>query len=133
MLYLVYQDKELFIASCDHTNLNFVKADDLFSPPKSLGGLLICLLLQTNFIPKLSLSQIIDNPLDILKVLGNNIKLYRTQLNLTQEELASLSGVYRTHLAGIETGHLNPSVKTVEKLAKALNVTVADLFRDNAE
>lgn len=65
---------------------------------------------------------------DVLKILGRNIKYYRTKLHLTQEELANLSGVYRSHLAGIESGHLNPAVKTVEKLAKALEVSVSDLF-----
>ena len=79
------------------------------------------------------MSQIIDKLLDILKVLGKNIKYHRIELGLTQEELAHKSGVYRSHLAGIETGNLNPSVKTVEKLAKALNVTVADLFREKTE
>lgn len=69
--------------------------------------------------------------MDTLKVLGNNIKFYRTRLGLTQEGLASLSGVYRSHLAGIETGQANPSVKTVDKLAKALNVPIADLFRQD--
>ncbi|MFC1976416.1 helix-turn-helix domain-containing protein [Chloroflexota bacterium] len=66
--------------------------------------------------------------MDTLKILGKNIKYYRTQLDLTQEELANLSGVNRSHLAGIETGSLNPSIKTVGKLAEALNISVADLF-----
>ena len=70
--------------------------------------------------------------MDTLKALGKNIKFHRTQLGLTQEDLANLSGVYRSHLAGIETGNVNPSVKTVEKIAKAMNVAVADLFHEEA-
>jgi len=69
---------------------------------------------------------------DTLEVLGRNIKHYRTQLGMTQAELANQSGVNRSHLAGIETGRLNPSVKTVEKLARALNVTVSNLFGEKA-
>ncbi len=65
---------------------------------------------------------------DTLKILGKNIKYYRAKLSLTQEDLAKLSGVYRSHLAGIESGNLNPAVKTIEKIAKALNVSVSDLF-----
>jgi len=61
---------------------------------------------------------------DALEILGKNIKFYRNQLGLTQEEL----GVNRSHLAGIECGNLNPAVKTIEKLADALNITVSDLF-----
>lgn len=70
---------------------------------------------------------------DILKVLGRNIKYYRTKLGLTQEELAKLSGVNRSHLAGIESAHLNPAVKTIEKLARGLEVSVSDLFSTNIE
>ena len=70
--------------------------------------------------------------MDTLEVLGRNIKHYRTQSGMTQAELANQSGVNRSHLAGIETGRLNPSVKTVEKLARALNVTVSNLFGEKA-
>ncbi len=68
---------------------------------------------------------------DTLKILGHNIKQYRTRLGLTQADLAEKSGVYRSHLAGIETGSVNPSVKTLEKLATALDVTVEALFRED--
>jgi transcriptional regulator with XRE-family HTH domain len=67
---------------------------------------------------------------DTLNTLGKNIKLYRSQLGITQAELAEKSGVYRSHLAGIETGSVNPSVRTVEKLAAALEVRVEDLFKE---
>lgn len=66
---------------------------------------------------------------DTLKVLGRNIKQYRTRLGMTQADLAEKSNVYRSHLAGIETGSANPSVKTLEKLAIALEVTVEELFK----
>jgi DNA-binding XRE family transcriptional regulator len=36
-------------------------------------------------------------------------------------------------LAGIESAHLNPAVKTIEKLAKGLEVSVSDLFSTNIE
>jgi transcriptional regulator with XRE-family HTH domain len=68
---------------------------------------------------------------DTFKILAQNIKFYRSRLRLTQAELAKLSGVYRSHLAGIETGRANPSVKTLEKLASALEVRVEDLFRES--
>jgi len=70
---------------------------------------------------------------DIQRILGNNLKSYRTQLRLTQKELAQLSGVNRSHLAGIESGILNPSIKTIAKLAAALNITTADLFSEQAK
>jgi transcriptional regulator with XRE-family HTH domain len=66
---------------------------------------------------------------DTLKTLGQNIKYHRTRLGMTQADLAEKSGVYRSHLAGIETGSVNPAVKTVEKLAVALDVSIEDLFK----
>ena len=68
---------------------------------------------------------------DIVIVLGKNIKYYRAKLNMTQEELAKLSGVNRSHLASIESGMLNTSIRIVGKLAQALGVTASDLLKDN--
>jgi transcriptional regulator with XRE-family HTH domain len=65
----------------------------------------------------------------ILTDLAQNIKYYRTKLRLTQEELAEQAGINRSYLAGIEGGHRNTSVKTLEKLAQALGVTSADLLK----
>jgi len=67
---------------------------------------------------------------DILAHLARNLKYYRAKSALTQAELAQKSGVNRSHLASLETDALpNVSVKTVEKLANALGVTVFDLLK----
>jgi transcriptional regulator with XRE-family HTH domain len=66
---------------------------------------------------------------DILTTLAENIKYYRSQLELTQEELARRAGVNRSYLAGIESGRRNTSARTIEKLAKALGVSPADLLQ----
>jgi len=66
---------------------------------------------------------------DIVALLGKNIKYYRAKLELTQEDLAKLSGVNRSHLAAIESGSLNTSIRIVDKLAQALGVTASDLMR----
>ena len=65
---------------------------------------------------------------DILATLAENIKYYRSQLEMTQEELASRAGINRSYLAGIESGRRNPSARTMEKLAGALSVSPADLL-----
>lgn len=64
---------------------------------------------------------------DILTVVGENIKYYRTKLGLTQEELAARAGVNRSYLASLERGRRNTTLKTVEMLAKALGVSTSDL------
>jgi transcriptional regulator with XRE-family HTH domain len=66
---------------------------------------------------------------DILTVLAQNIKFYRSQLGLTQEDLAKRAEINRSYLAGIETGQRNTSVKTIEKLAQALEISPADLLK----
>jgi transcriptional regulator with XRE-family HTH domain len=70
---------------------------------------------------------------DILTTLAENIKYYRSQLELTQEELARRAGVNRSYLAGIESGRRNTSARTIEKLAKALGVSPADLLQSLEE
>lgn len=72
---------------------------------------------------------IINNLNDILFILAENIKHHRFQLAITQEELAKIAGINRSYLAGIEAGQRNTSIKTLEKLAKALGVSPADLLK----
>ena len=66
---------------------------------------------------------------DILTVLGQNIKYFRTKLGMTQEELAKQAGINRSYLASLERGRRNTTVKTVEMLAKALGVSTMDLVK----
>ena len=66
--------------------------------------------------------------------LGVRIKRFREQRGWTQTKLATKIGVSRVHLANIESPddaphHRVPSLATLEKLAKALRVKVADLLK----
>jgi len=49
-------------------------------------------------------------------------------LDLSQENLAERADLHRTYIADIERGVRNVSLKNIEKLARALGVSVADLF-----
>ena len=44
-----------------------------------------------------------------------------------QEKLGETTGLDRTYISGIERGVRNPSLKNIEKLAKALDVKVSEL------
>jgi transcriptional regulator with XRE-family HTH domain len=67
---------------------------------------------------------------DSLAHLARNLKYYRARLGLTQVELAQKAGVNRSYLASIESEtQPNTSLKTVEKLAAALEVSVLDLLQ----
>ena len=61
--------------------------------------------------------------------IGENIKKHRTKLGLSQEDFAQKSGVKYTTLTKIETGVIKtPSVLMMEKIAKALGVSIENLL-----
>jgi putative transcriptional regulator len=60
--------------------------------------------------------------------LGNTIKVQRAKKNLTQEQLADLVHVTRKTINTVEKGHFVPSTVLALKLARALDVTVEELF-----
>ena len=51
----------------------------------------------------------------------------RKKLGLSQEELANRAGVHRTYIGMIERAEKNITLKNIEKIAKALNVSIGDL------
>lgn len=62
------------------------------------------------------------------KLLGQRIKDLRKRNKLTQVELAVIIGMETTNLCKLENGGQLPKEENIEKLAKALNVNVRDLF-----
>ena len=52
-----------------------------------------------------------------LKKLGENIRKYRIQKDISQEELAYQADLDRTYISGIERGDRNISVITLKKIA----------------
>jgi len=60
--------------------------------------------------------------------LGAAIRSRRKDLRLSQEGLGFRSGLHRTYVADLERGARNPSLMSIAKVAKALNVSLSDLF-----
>jgi transcriptional regulator with XRE-family HTH domain len=60
---------------------------------------------------------------------GRNVARIRDQRSLSQDALAEKADLDRTYVSGIERGVRNPGIKTVLRLAKALNATVAELCK----
>ncbi|MFA6250092.1 MAG: helix-turn-helix transcriptional regulator [Candidatus Shapirobacteria bacterium] len=56
------------------------------------------------------------------------IKEYRAKLGLTQEHLADLVDVRRETIVFLEQGKYNPSLRLAHDVAKALKVSIDDLF-----
>ena len=68
--------------------------------------------------------------MDIRKRFGMRIRTLRNSQGLSQEELAQKAELHRTYIGGIERGERNVSLINIEKLAIALDATVATLMRD---
>lgn len=66
--------------------------------------------------------------MDIKEIFGKRVKLLRNQMGISQEELADRAEIDRTYITSVECGRRNISIVNVEKLSKALNVSLSKLF-----
>lgn len=66
--------------------------------------------------------------MSILTPLGRKIQAARERVGLTQEQLEERTGVNTKYISAIERGQKNVTVKTLEKIAKGLNVEIYELF-----
>lgn len=63
-------------------------------------------------------------------MLGENIKKIRKKRSLTQDKLARLADIPYTSITKIETGVIkSPSIQTVAKIAKALDISLDELIK----
>lgn len=60
--------------------------------------------------------------------LGKKIQKLRRSLGYSQEELAEAVKISRTHMGHIEQGRKTPSLKVLEKLSRALKVSISEIF-----
>jgi CheY-like chemotaxis protein len=65
---------------------------------------------------------------DLKALLGAAIKAERSALGISQEELAYRADLHRTYISDVERGARNPSIESIEKLARALQISVSMLF-----
>ncbi len=65
----------------------------------------------------------------IRQVVGMNVRSFRQERGLSQEELAFKADLHRTYVSGVERGIRNPTVVIIERLAKALKVSAEQLLR----
>lgn len=64
---------------------------------------------------------------DIKRNLANNIRRLRESRNMSQQQIAKLSGIPRPTWASLETGTANPTLTVLNKAASALNVSIEEL------
>jgi transcriptional regulator with XRE-family HTH domain len=64
----------------------------------------------------------------LLGDVGRKISELRRERAMTQAQLAKVLGLVERHLQQIEAGDLNLTVRSLDRIAHAFDVTVADLF-----
>lgn len=70
----------------------------------------------------------IDN--SILPIFGKRLKVLREGKGISQEELAFRANLDRTYISGVENGRRNVSLKALNSIANAMEITLAELFKD---
>jgi len=66
----------------------------------------------------------------ILKSFGTRVRDLRTSKRISQERLAELADLHRTYIGSIERGERNLSLCNIVKIARALDISVKELFDD---
>lgn len=67
---------------------------------------------------------------ELLAKVGAGIRAWRKKAGLTMNQLAELADIDVGFLGYVETGKKAPSIVTAAKLAKALDLSLSDLFRE---
>jgi transcriptional regulator with XRE-family HTH domain len=67
---------------------------------------------------------------DVAIRFGNKLREIRKGKGISQEKLAELANLHRTYVNDVERGRRNVTIVTVESLARALGVSMAELMPD---
>jgi len=65
---------------------------------------------------------------NIKKQFGARLRAIRLKRGLSQEELGFKAKIHRTYIGAIERGEQNVSIENIARIAKALKVSLAELF-----
>lgn len=61
-------------------------------------------------------------------IIGDRLRTVREQKNLTQGDIEKRTGLLRCYISRVENGHTVPSIDTLEKMSRALEVPLYQLF-----
>lgn len=65
----------------------------------------------------------------ILKKFGNKVRVLRKEKGWSQEELGNRAKLHRTYIGSIERSERNISLLNIERIARALNVSIENLIK----
>lgn len=66
---------------------------------------------------------------DLTKLMGERIRSFRKEKNLSQEELAYRASIHPTYVGQLERGEKNATLDSMEKITTALEITLEELFK----
>ena len=64
--------------------------------------------------------------------IGTTIRGYRLQKGMSQGDIEKKTGLLRCYLSRVENGHTVPSLETLQKIAKALDLQLSEFFAEEA-
>ncbi|MCP4457929.1 MAG: helix-turn-helix transcriptional regulator [Cytophagales bacterium] len=66
--------------------------------------------------------------IELSKAFGVVVRVRRTELKLSQEELAHQAGLHRTYIGMIERGEKNITLENISKISNSLKLSISELF-----
>ena len=66
-------------------------------------------------------------------IIGERLRALRDEKNLSQGDIEKKTGLLRCYVSRVEHGHTVPSVETLEKMARALEIPMYKLFYESEE
>jgi transcriptional regulator with XRE-family HTH domain len=66
-------------------------------------------------------------------VIGDRLRELREGKNLSQGDIEKRTGLLRCYISRVENGHTVPAIETLEKLARALEIPLYQVFYDGEE
>lgn len=66
-------------------------------------------------------------------VIGDRLRAFREQKNLSQGEIEKRTGLLRCYISRVENNHTVPAIETLEKMARAMDMPLYQLFYDGEE
>lgn len=69
---------------------------------------------------------------ELQRRVGRNLRAYRDERELSQEEFARRLGLHRTYVGGLERGERNLTLKALERIAMKINLDPLELLDEQA-
>jgi len=63
-------------------------------------------------------------------IIGDRLRALREEKNLSQGDIEKRTGLLRCYISRVENGHTVPAIETLEKLARAMEIPMYQLFYD---